>query len=124
MESTAPPKPRWRPRFSLRTLMIGVLLISFVWTSTVVWGVPSVIEKIPIEYHWDQFEKANLPTMSARGIAPFLVKVDFIKHNQIVCTAQYIWLFGYSFNIYMSAYKPVTIEIPKELLDKAEPNSK
>ena len=75
------PKPRWRPRFSLRTLMIGVLFLGFSLTATQVWGVPRICEK-----YGAALEDGHM-------LFPFIVQVNFHKADGIDDYECWFWFF-------------------------------
>ena len=111
MNAVAPPtpKPRWRwKNFSLRTLMIGVLLIAFSWTATAVWGVARIksdIEKMDRDSRVSEFQ--------AHASAPFLVRCQFNLHRPVGSgtahqhfSETYFWFFGFEMRVYSNESNP------------------
>ncbi len=74
---------RWKT-FSLRTLLIVVLLIGFSLTVTQVWGVRWICEK-----HGAALEDGDL-------VAPFVVQVNFHTLTGEDEYEVYFWFFGFT----------------------------
>ncbi len=70
---TDTPTHRWRPRFSLRTLMIGVLLIALSWTATVIWGVPEILHRS----YLGRILGETHPKIISNAIAPFVIRIQY-----------------------------------------------
>ena len=107
-----------RPRFSLRTLVVTVLVLGMCWTLTATWGISGFIERFPAEFNpvrtgnsvhvaWTDFDgqKAEC-TYTGTAIFPFLVRVDTNGEwkatpgtsdvdTQYSISATYFWFFGY-----------------------------
>ena len=49
---------RWRPRFSLRTLVLGVVVYGALWTATEIWGGRAFRERI--EAQTDELQRATI----------------------------------------------------------------
>ena len=77
-----PTKPRWRPRFSLRTLMIVVLLIACSWTVTFLWGVPGMKNYF------------SLQTVEFKVLAPFVIYCKY-EDTHVSIDGTWIWFFGF-----------------------------
>jgi hypothetical protein len=115
----AVPEKKRRFRFSLRTLLIVVLLYALCWTLTATWGVWGVgMRLIELNTHTNDIEwvsyrelqvksrekKAGSEWQSATGkgsaVFPFVVKwtfqnktADGVKSHE--STATFVWIFGY-----------------------------
>jgi hypothetical protein len=81
---------RWRPRFSVRTLAIVVTLVccyAACWGPTKRWGVREACE----------FEYREHAGWYCRPVAPFLVRLTEIPHNNLEPpkNCYYFWFFGY-----------------------------
>ena len=92
---------RWRPRFSLRTLVILVTLVccyAACWVPTRDDGIPEVEKLVGESLAWSG--------MDTSMVAPLIIAVDGIQMAQIVSTNShvllggerrryYFWFFGY-----------------------------
>ena len=87
---TQPLKPRWHGKnFSLRTLMIGVLLIGFSWTATVMWG-PAAVQASSKIFN-------GKPGREIQVVAPFVITCSFHDLGGTVYQDEtWIWFFGYT----------------------------
>ena len=104
LEPEKPPARRWRPRFSLRTLLIGVLLIALSWTATVVWGVPEIEAQVHTKYRYGPFNPPEIVRTDA--VAPFIVSTHFVRQPVLAATSDsketgsetqtWFWFFGYT----------------------------
>ena len=87
---------RWRPRFSVRTLVIFVTLVCAyfgAWEATKKWGCKKV-DRLPIQWVGGETSYADF---SQRSPAPFIVCGDepFTKGwSSGYRTTYYLWLFG------------------------------
>ena len=88
------PRKKWRPRFSLRTFMIGVLLIALSWTATAIWGVPSTTQ-----LNYFVVFNANV---KGTALAPFIVQLTGHTNNDEhpINTEIWFWCFGLKYRIY------------------------
>ena len=83
-EPENPPKPKpWRPRFSLRTLMIGVFLIASLWNVTFLWGVPGM------KHHFSP------RAVEFKVLAPFVIHCKYNGPRESI-DETWIWFFGYT----------------------------
>ena len=92
-----PKRTSWRPRFSLRTLMIGVLLIAGSWAATAVWGV-STVRKNSFVDEFIAVDEQNTKIVSCHAILPFVVKIEYhTRDPEWLDTQTWFWLFGYTY---------------------------
>lgn len=102
-------KRRW-PRFSLRTLIIGVLGIAVCWTLTATWGVKNVLDKIPKEgveeRSGNTMRSADVSIhgftvkgrlVRATAIAPFIIRVTAQQEDAGETVETFFWFFGYDY---------------------------
>ena len=96
--TTQPTTPkRWRPRFSLRTLVILVTLVccyAACWGPTKRQGVADVTDRIEGEFYYSPpLNIAGKQDMRARSsvVVPFVVQHEYLNGTR----ENYFWFFGY-----------------------------
>lgn len=88
MTSPSDKPNRWRPKFSVRTLVVVVTLLccyAACWGPTKRWGVDDVVYR-----GW----LPNDVSVNASAVAPLIVAEDFIEQAKIT-RGYYLWFFGY-----------------------------
>ena len=89
--------------FSLRTLMICVLLLGFSWTATAVWGTAATRTKIDYDLKENDYCLCSLNSPGSitrnnyqathTAIAPFLIRVDLQNSDRTTqLYALYLWV--------------------------------
>jgi hypothetical protein len=79
---------RWRPTFSIRTLVVMVTLVCAYfgcWAATKKWGVDYLRRK--------GFHNAGVPTSDAP--MPFVIWEDWYEGGNKVTRSYHVWFFGY-----------------------------
>jgi len=106
-----PSKPRrWIPRFSLRTLLIVVLVYALLWTLTATWGVRDVISSMEFGQGFSVSKAGNTVHIVSKSndgydwknrvfaTCPFCVYITAhgrMNGHEIDAHAKLLWFFGY-----------------------------